>query len=84
VDFVVYGSTDFAAIEVKNAAKVSARDLVSLRAFGEDFPEARLVLLYRGGEQLLRENVLCAPCERFLAAPRPGQPLPDRAWRRGR
>jgi len=82
VDFVVYGEKELVAIEVKNAAKVSGRDLQALKAFITDYPESRTVLLYRGQEQFLRDGVLCVPCERFLKALHPGQPLPDLAWRR--
>ena len=27
---------------------------------------ARLIMIYRGGERLLRECILCIPCEEFL------------------
>ena len=82
VDFVIYGEDELAAIEVKNAASLSGRDLQALKAFSTDYPEARTLLLYRGHEQFLRDGVLCMPCERFLSALRPGQPLPDINWRR--
>jgi len=81
VDFVVYGETELVAIEVKNAVKVSSQDLRSLKTFIQDYPEARAVLLYRGQEQFLQDGVLCIPCERFLKALHPGNPLPDQAWR---
>lgn len=81
VDFVVYGEKELVAIEVKNAGKVSGHDLKALKAFRADYPESRAVLLYRGHEQFLRDGVLCVPCERFLKALTPGQPLPDMAWR---
>ncbi len=83
VDFVVYGEKDLVAIEVKNAAKVSGRDLQALKSFSSDYPEARTMLLYRGQEQFLRDGVLCVPCERFLKSLCPGQPLPDQEWRGG-
>ncbi len=82
VDFIVYGENELVAIEVKNAAKLAGHDLQALKAFATDYPEARTVLLYRGHEQLLRDGVLCVPCERFLSALRPGQSLPDVGWRR--
>jgi len=84
VDFVVYGEHEFAAVEVKNAGKVNRKDLRSLRAFGEDYPQARLIFLHRGQEQVLVDDVLCVPCERFLMGLKPGEPLPDVHWRRGR
>jgi predicted AAA+ superfamily ATPase len=82
VDFVVYGADEFTAIEVKNAAQIRPSDLSSLRAFGDEYPEARLTLLHRGKEQYLANGVLCVPCERFLCALTPGKSMPDAAWRR--
>lgn len=82
VDFIVYGDEDLVAIEVKNSARVSRSDLASLRAFAADYPESRGLLLHRGADQYLMDGILCAPCERFLAALRPDQPLPDAGWRR--
>jgi hypothetical protein len=74
---VVYGEDGIAAIEVKNAARLRPRDLRGLRAFADEYPEARTVLLYRGREQHLVNGVMWVPCERFLRALRPGQPLPE-------
>jgi predicted AAA+ superfamily ATPase len=76
VDFVVYGSDGFAAIEVKNAASVQRRDLRGLRTFGDDYPEASLVLLHRGPEALRIDGIPCIPCEEFVARLVPGSPLP--------
>jgi len=76
IDFVVYGENELVAIEVKNSAKISGSDLQALKAFASDYPESRTVLLYRGQEQLLRDGVLCVPCDRFLKALYPNQPLP--------
>ena len=66
IDFVVYGETGFHALEVKNSVRVRPEDLRGLKKFGEDFPECRRWLLYRGRERLLIDNVLCFPCEEFL------------------
>jgi predicted AAA+ superfamily ATPase len=66
VDFVVYGETCFHALEVKNSARVRPEDLGGLRKFGADFPESRRMLLYRGRERLLIEDILCIPCQEFL------------------
>ncbi len=76
VDFVVYGSRIFVALEVKNAARVQASDLRGLRAFREDYPEARAVLLYRGGERLRIDGIWCLPVEAFLRDLLPGRGLP--------
>ena len=76
VDFVGYGSDAFFAIEVKNAARVGTGDLLGLRTFATDYPEAELRLLYRGKRRVLVDGVLCLPVEDFLRQLRPGQPLP--------
>jgi predicted AAA+ superfamily ATPase len=76
VDFVVYGESHFHAIEVKNSDQVRPEDLRGLKSFGEDFPESTRWLLYRGRERLLRDGVLCVPCEAFLLELKPnGFPL---------
>ena len=76
VDFIVYGPSGFWAIEVKHGSTIRPRDLKGLRAFGEDYPEAKLRLLYQGSEPLERSGVLCLPCESFLLGIEPNQPLP--------
>jgi predicted AAA+ superfamily ATPase len=77
VDFVVYGPRVFAALEVKNAARVHSVDLRGLRAFREDYPEARAVLLYRGRERLRIDGIWCLPVDAFLRTLQPGRGLPD-------
>jgi predicted AAA+ superfamily ATPase len=76
VDFVVYGQGVFQAIEVKHAGEVRRADLRSLRAFGEDYPEAQLRLLYRGSETLEIDGIRCLPCGGFLRGLVPGEDLP--------
>jgi predicted AAA+ superfamily ATPase len=48
VDFVVYGPDGLWALEVKNAAAVHPGDLRGLRAFREDYPEARCACCTEG------------------------------------
>lgn len=66
VDFVVYGPSNFLAIEVKNAKQIHSQDTKGLKAFLEDYPEAKGLLLYRGTETLMINNILCLPCDKFL------------------
>lgn len=77
VDFVVYGENVFTAIEVTNAARVRPKDLFGLRSFGEDYPEAKRVLLYRGKERLRLDGILVVPVEDYLRSIEPGRNLPD-------
>ena len=71
VDFVVYGASGLFALEVKNSGSIRTEHLRGLRAFGEDFPEARRFFLYRGKDRLLIDGILCLPCEDFLRELRP-------------
>jgi predicted AAA+ superfamily ATPase len=66
VDFIVYGKNTFWAIEVKNSSTIHPSDLRSLKSFGQDYPEAKKYLLYRGTERLIRDDILIEPCSDFL------------------
>jgi uncharacterized protein len=71
LDFVVYGKSGLFALEVKNTRTIRPEDLRGLRAFAEDYPQARRYLLYRGKERLLRDGILCIPCAEFLLTLKP-------------
>ena len=75
VDFIIMGPLGFWAIEVKNNTSISPMDVQSLTSFGEDYPEAMLLLLYRGKQRMTVKNVLCLPCEEFLLKLHPNAPL---------
>ncbi len=66
VDFVLYGTSVFAAIEVKHSDRVRPRDLTSLKSFQTDYPGSNTILLYRGKDRYLSDNVLVLPCADFL------------------
>lgn len=66
VDFVLYGKNSFIAVEVKNGEAISRNDLSSLKAFGEDYPEAKLFFLYRGQRRLMQDRIHCLPVQEFL------------------
>lgn len=73
VDFVVYGPDGLFAIETKNTARLQPQDLRGLRSFKEDYPQSKAYLLYRGKERLMKDGILCIPCEEFLLALCPDQ-----------
>jgi len=75
VDFVVYGPGGLWAIEVKRARDVRPRDLRGLRAFMQDYPQARALLLHLGQDHLRVGEVDCVPCGEFLASVVPGRAL---------
>ena len=75
VDFVLYGTTNFTAIEVKNSDRVRPADLRGLKAFTQDYPECTPLLLYRGADMLDIDGIPCRPVNSFLATLRPDAPL---------
>jgi uncharacterized protein len=76
VDFIVYGKNHFYAIEVKHAKTVYHKDVKSLQAFCDDYPEATPILLYQGNDRLRIGSVICLPVDQFLKALIPGNSLP--------
>jgi len=69
VDFVLYGGDTFTAIEVKNARILNPVDYNGLISFGDDYPEAKLLLLYRGSLPMKHKNILVLPVELLLKKP---------------
>ncbi|MFC1462299.1 ATP-binding protein [Verrucomicrobiota bacterium] len=61
VDFILYGEAGLIAIEVKRSRSVTPRDITGLRAFKEDYPSARSLLLYGGSERLQMGSVQVVP-----------------------
>jgi predicted AAA+ superfamily ATPase len=79
VDFIVYGTQEFSAIEVKNTTVVRSDDLRGLHAFREDYPESKQLFLYRGSERMRYHDILCIPLSDFLMNLRPGKSIMDAA-----
>lgn len=50
MDFVLYGNKGFSAFEIKRKARLDTKDFKGLKTFSEDYPEAKLYLLYGGKE----------------------------------
>jgi uncharacterized protein len=75
VDFIVYGSAGFWAIEVKNTTRVRPEDLRGLESFGADYPQADLLFLYRGTSRERRGRIRVLPVEDFLKKFSPARKL---------
>ena len=69
VDFILYGGKTFTAVEVKNTRVARPNDYNGLTSFGDDYPEASLVLLYRGNITMKHKNILIVPVEMLLRNP---------------
>lgn len=75
VDLVVYGGAGFWAVEVKNTTRVRPEDLRGLEAFGADYPQAELLMLYRGRSRERRGRIWIQPVEEFLRNLQPSRKL---------
>jgi predicted AAA+ superfamily ATPase len=75
VDFIIYGERDFWAIEVKNTNRIRPEDLKGLKIFKSDYPESKQILLYRGSDHLLINDITCIPIDFFLQNLYPSVPI---------
>lgn len=71
VDFIIYGKEYFFAIEVKNNSNVFPNDLKGLIEFKKDYPEVRPILLYRGNQKIIKNDIECIPINEFLLSLKP-------------
>jgi uncharacterized protein len=69
VDFVIYGGNTFTAVEVKHTKVTKPLDFSGLTSFGDDYPEAKLILLYLGSLVYEHKKILVLPLETFLRNP---------------
>lgn len=61
VDFVVYGEKGLHAFEIKRSTSVASKSLKGLRAFQNDYPEAKLHLLYLGLHREYHQGINVIP-----------------------
>jgi predicted AAA+ superfamily ATPase len=66
VDFVVYGKRGLVAFEIKHKKALASKDFKALRAFQEDYPVAKLYLIYGGHEIEYHGNVTAIPFQKAL------------------
>lgn len=66
VDFVLYGPRGIIGIEVKRSDTIDSKDLKGLKAFGEDYPEAKLFLFYGGKRKEFIGKIQLIPLEEAL------------------
>lgn len=61
VDFVVYGPNGFHAFEIKRSATITSKSLKGLQRFGEEYPEAKLAIVYLGKQKEYHGNIIAYP-----------------------
>lgn len=66
VDFVIYGPKGLHAFEIKRSATITPKALKGLQKFGEDYPEAKLHLLYLGDHKRYHGPITVIPMEEAL------------------
>jgi uncharacterized protein len=66
VDFVIHGPRGFFAFEIKASRNVSRSDAKWLRAFAQDYPEAKLFLIYYGERKYHFDGVAVMPMTTIL------------------
>lgn len=65
VDLILYGEKGIHAIEVKRSQKVRSEDVQSLQLFKNDYPMAKLHLVYGGKEKQIIDQITIWPIEFF-------------------
>ena len=66
VDFILYGPKGLLAFEIKRSDRISKKDLKGLKSFANDYPEAKLYMLYGGSRQEYVDNISILPVEKAL------------------
>ena len=66
VDFIAYGPRGLHAFEIKRSAQVTTKSLKGLNAFYEDYPEAKLHMVYFGKHKEYHGDISAIPFEDAL------------------
>ena len=66
VDFIAYGKRGLLAFEIKRKAHLTAKDFKGLAAFAEDYPMAKLYMLYGGTKTYFERNIKILPFHEAL------------------
>ncbi len=61
VDFILYGNNGLYAIEIKRKDRLSKNDFRGLKAFQEDYPEAKCYLFYGGNRPYHESGISVIP-----------------------
>ncbi|MDL1967052.1 MAG: ATP-binding protein [Deltaproteobacteria bacterium] len=66
VDFILYGPKGLLAFEIKRSSRIAKKDLNGLKSFANDYPEAKLYMLYGGSRPEYVDNISILPVEKAL------------------
>jgi uncharacterized protein len=71
VDFVIYGPRGFHAFEIKRSSTINSKSFKGLRAFEQEYPEAKLFFIFLGAKKEYHGTITVLPFQEAL------QELPD-------
>jgi uncharacterized protein len=61
VDFVIYGPRGLHAFEIKRSSQIASKSLKGLKNFSDDYPEAKLHLVFLGKQREYHGNIQVIP-----------------------
>jgi len=67
IDFIAYGKNGFFAFEIKLGTVFSPTWTKALQGFSQDYPEAKLYLLYMGTQTHYYKNIVILPFAKALS-----------------
>lgn len=66
VDFILYGPKAVHAFEIKRSSTINNKSLRGLRSFAEDYPEAKLYVIFTGVHKEYHGNITAIPFAQAL------------------
>lgn len=66
IDFVLYGEKGLHAFEIKRKAHLTSKDFKALKLFAQDYPPAKLYMLYGGSESYYEGEIRVEPFTKFI------------------
>ena len=66
IDFIIYGPKGLYAFEIKRSSKITSKSLRGLKAFKEDYPEAKLYIIFLGKNKEYHDSINAIPFEEAL------------------
>jgi len=66
IDFVLYGERGFHAFEIKRSDQITSNSLKGLQFFAQEYPEAKLHIIYGGNRKEYHGNITAIPFEQAL------------------
>lgn len=66
IDFILYGKKGLHAFEIKRKANLTTKDFKALKLFKEDYPMAKLYMLYGGTKTYFEQDIRVIPVSQII------------------